>query len=281
MISKDFYFELEKRFRGSRELILERLKVYSPILLNLKKSRNVSALDLGCGRGEWLELLSSMEISASGVDLDEEMLKDGLAKGFQVYKKDALEHLKSLPHQCLDLVTGFHIIEHLELETLIKVLNESFRVIRPGGLIIFETPNPENVQVGSHSFYLDPTHERPLPPSFTKFLVEYAGFQNAKIFRLNSTVKPDSESLADIQNWYLHSFPDYSILATKDSDSGAVYEGIDFPADPSSIMLQSLRLFDNRIKEMEAKTNDTFNLVEKLRKSSLGRLARAIKDKKA
>jgi SAM-dependent methyltransferase len=279
MISNDFYFELEKQFRGPRELILNRLKVYIPILINLKNNGNVSALDIGCGRGEWLETLSNQNIPAVGVDLDKEMLKDCLSRGFQVHHQDALEYMKSLPDQTLDLVTGFHIIEHLDLELLIQILKESLRVLRSGGMIIFETPNPENIQVGSHTFYIDPTHAKPLPPSFLMFLVEYAGFKEAKILRLNSSEKPETENLADIQNWYLHSFPDYSILAVKSAESAIPYGGLNFPAGPSTIMLESLRIFDNRIKEIEAITNYTYSFVEKLRNSPIGKLARAVKGK--
>ncbi len=102
-----------------------------------------------------------------------------------VTEKDAVSFLRNLKPNAVGAITSFHLIEHLPLKTLISLLDESLRVLKPNGLIILETPNPGNLQVGSNTFYLDPTHRNPLPPQFTQFLLEARGFINVQILPLH------------------------------------------------------------------------------------------------
>jgi len=106
-------------------------------------------------------------------------------RGFDVQESDALEYLKKLDPNSLGVITGFHIIEHLPLRTLISLFDESLRALMPGGMVIFETPNPENIIVGSCNFYYDPTHIRPIPPDVLQFLAETRGFVKTEILRLH------------------------------------------------------------------------------------------------
>ncbi|PMB27991.1 methyltransferase domain-containing protein [Fischerella thermalis] len=179
------YVAFEDQFRGSRDLILNRLKVYLPLIAEAKVGTpETPILDVGCGRGEWLELLQKSGYAAKGLDINRVMLEQCRLKGLEVIEADVIAYLQSLPDAVIGAITGFHIIEHLPFEALIKLLIETARVLKPGGLAIFETPNPENIIVGSCNFYSDPTHRNPLFPPTVKFLMEQYGFANVELLRL-------------------------------------------------------------------------------------------------
>jgi SAM-dependent methyltransferase len=142
-------------------------------------------LDVGCGRGEWLEVLRDAGIAAYGCDTNEVMVSRCKNLGLDVEVEDALNHLRSMPADSLGAVTGFHVMEHLPLAEQEVLLHESLRVLCPGGIALFETPNPENLSVGGHFFYTDPTHLRPLPPALLAHMANAAGFASTHIVRLH------------------------------------------------------------------------------------------------
>jgi O-antigen chain-terminating methyltransferase len=114
-------------------------------------------------------------------------------------------------------VTGFHIIEHLPFSVLLKVFKECRRVLKPGGIVLFETPDPENVVVGSGSFYLDPTHLRPLPKDLVAFVAKQAGFTDVRVMRVNPV--PEKFGLlqneSDLEKRFTHYFygpQDYAVI---------------------------------------------------------------------
>lgn len=185
MSSNNFYRAFEERYRGSRELIRTRLQAYQPFLAPLPGIyQPANAIDLGCGRGEWLELLQCAGFAPHGVDLDAGMLAACTERGLPVTQGDALIHLQSLGDASQCIVSGFHIAEHLAFDDLETLVQHALRVLKPGGLLILETPNPENVVVGTSSFYLDPTHLRPIPPLLLSFLPEHHGFARVHTVRL-------------------------------------------------------------------------------------------------
>ena len=217
-MSDNFYKAFEDRYRGSRELILSRLRVYLPFVMPLLQYYpNAQATDLGCGRGEWLELLTENGFSVQGVDLDRHMLSACRERNLAVYEDDAIEFLKTLPDNSQIIVSGFHLVEHIPFDDVRRLVDEALRVLKPGGIIILETPNPENLVVGSCNFYLDPTHNRPVPPLLLSFLVEYCGFYRSKILRLQelaALVKNDEPTLINVLNG---SSPDYAVVAQKNA----------------------------------------------------------------
>jgi len=146
---------------------------------------NSPVLDLGCGRGEWLELLKQNDFKGIGVDINRVMLALCKEYGLDVFEGDALAFLRGQPAGSLGAVTGFHIIEHLPLKTLIQLIDEVLRVLKPGGMVIFESPNPENLVTGACNFYTDPTHRNPLPPGTTRHLLEVRGFGRVDTLRLH------------------------------------------------------------------------------------------------
>jgi SAM-dependent methyltransferase len=188
------YVAFENQFRGSRELIKERVRVY---LDDVRGAGAVTAdssiLDLGCGRGEWLELVNENGLAGEGVDSNAIMVSACQERGLRVTEGDALEYLRALPAESRGAITAFHLIEHLQFQVLVQLLRESFRVLRPGGLAIFETPNPDNVLVGSNGFYSDPTHLHPLPKEYSRFILQSVGFSDVVARPLN----PDKDSLPE------------------------------------------------------------------------------------
>ncbi len=214
--SRDFYVAFEDKFRGSKELILSRLEAYRPFLKALKGSNvGKKALDLGCGRGEWLEVLAQEGFDASGVDLDDGMIEVAKSRELNVKKGDALTALKETPSDSLAVVSAFHLVEHIPFETLLELVNEAFRVLKDRGILILETPNPENLRVGTEFFYLDPTHQKPIPSHLLKFIPEYIGFGRVEVLRLNEPWGMLDKKPVETIDIFSGVSPDYSIIAIK------------------------------------------------------------------
>ena len=214
-----FYVAFEDVFRGTREDIKGRLARYLELLRNAGAGQlGKPVLDVGCGRGEWLELLKENHILAYGVDLNGMMVERTVALGLEAYHADVIEHLRGLSDMSLSALTGFHIVEHLPFEVLIDFLDEALRVLTPGGIIMFETPNPETIRVGATTFYNDPTHRNPIPPQVLQFMVEHRGFEAAEILRLHPftdglLTQPTAD--AELLNRVLFGPQDYAVVARR------------------------------------------------------------------
>jgi SAM-dependent methyltransferase len=182
----DFFAAFDAQFRGGRADIKERLRVYLPIFKEAKIGTDDSPIvDLGCGRGAWLEVLQTEGLRATGVDRNPLLVEDCRRYGVDVLESDALTYLCGLPDGSLGGVTGFHIVEHLPFDVLLKLFEETVRVLQPGGVAVFETSNPQNVLVSTNEFYLDPSHRTPLPSSLLKFIAEVKGLQRIELLHLH------------------------------------------------------------------------------------------------
>lgn len=213
----DFYRKFEDKFRGSRELIYDRLKVYLEFVIPLQRLYpNELWVDLGCGRGEWLELLSSANINSLGVDVDEEMLSACIDLGLNACLCDAVSFLESKPEESFIGITAFHVAEHLSSNELHKLIEQSFRVLKPGGVLIIETPNPENIVVGSCGFYLDPTHVKPIPPPLLEFMSSYYGFYRSLTLRLQEPEQVVTSGAKTLMDVFSGVSPDYAIVVQKE-----------------------------------------------------------------
>lgn len=178
------YVAFEESFRGSLELIRARAEPYLEIIAGDRPdARKAPVLDLGCGRGDWLELLKEHGFDAIGIDSNSAFLNVCRQRGLKVMEGDVLELIRRLPDASISAVTGMHIAEHLPFTVLIELLDECLRVLVPGGVLALETPNPENLQVAALYFYNDPTHRNPLPPQTLSWLVEARGFSEVEIKR--------------------------------------------------------------------------------------------------
>ncbi|HEX7645394.1 MAG TPA: methyltransferase domain-containing protein [Burkholderiaceae bacterium] len=214
-----FYRAYEDRNRGSRDLIKSRLTAYRPFFEPwVSREPAPSALDLGCGRGEWLEVLREAGYAPSGVDLDEGMLAGLCRRGFDVRRMDALQALRATPDASLALVSAFHLVEHIPFDDVRALIREALRVLKPGGLLILETPNPENLVVGSNLFYQDPTHLRPLPTELLRFAVEFEGFKRHIVARLQEDAS--LHGTGDIGLWTVleGASPDYAVIGQKPAE---------------------------------------------------------------
>lgn len=212
-----FYRAFEDRHRGSRELILERLQAYMPFLEPFLTLENGPvAIDLGCGRGEWLEMVIGAGFAARGVDLDEGMLEGCRSRGLPADLGDAVGALKARAAESVSVISAFHLVEHIPFPALQELVSEALRVLKPGGLLILETPNAENLFVGSNGFYMDPTHERPIPHLLLSFLTEFSGFERSKLLRLQEEARlHDPATSIDLITALGSSSPDYAIVAQK------------------------------------------------------------------
>jgi 2-polyprenyl-3-methyl-5-hydroxy-6-metoxy-1,4-benzoquinol methylase len=214
------YVTFEDQFRGTREDIKQRLRIYLPYVVQVVgKSESAIILDVGCGRGEWLEVLRENNYRAKGVDRNRVMIQQCNELDLDVTESDALDYLKNQRGNRFKVITGFHIVEHIPFKAMLSLLDESLRLLKPGGMIIFETPNPENLIVGSCNFYLDPTHRQPIPPPQLLFMVEQRGFVKAQIMRLHPLEdfldrSSDHGYNEKIQNLFSNA-QDYSVIAYK------------------------------------------------------------------
>jgi O-antigen chain-terminating methyltransferase len=225
---EQLYEDLEDTFRGTREHVRALVSEYLDDLAKVPGKGPV--IDIGCGRGEWIEVLRDAEIDAYGIDLNQVVVDRCAARGLDVRHGDALAHLRSIPEGSVRAITSFHLVEHLSLDTLVGLIEAALLALQPGGIFIMETPNPSNLQVGASSFYLDPTHLKPLHPQFLQFLAVQRGFADAEVRFLHPEAGPRlrpedladhaadparAQRLVDQINWALSGPLDYAVVAHK------------------------------------------------------------------
>ena len=187
------YPAFEDHFRGSEEEIARRQSVYLPVVEQVVMSGGV--VDVGPGRGEWLTLLRDHGIAAYGVESHPLFVDACRDKGLTVIQGDAIAHLWELPPATLDMVTSFHVVEHLDTEELLELIAAAHHALRPGGCLLLETPNPTNLVMGACDFYADPTHRAPLPPHLLEYLVAVQGFGAIEVRHLH----PRTEQLRQMR----------------------------------------------------------------------------------
>ncbi|MBT8490483.1 MAG: methyltransferase domain-containing protein [Deltaproteobacteria bacterium] len=211
------YVSFEDRFRGTREDIKTLMKEYLPYIKGCKAgTANAPILDIGCGRGEWLEICGEEGLKATGVDINNVMIAQCSELGLDVTQTDAIQFLKDQESKKFGAITGFHFIEHIELSERITFFDETLRVLKPGGVALFETPNPENLTVGAFSFYIDPTHKKPLVPETMQFILEQRGFVNVEIKRLHKNKEYNNKkSDQKFKNKWFFSEMDYALIGYK------------------------------------------------------------------
>lgn len=201
----DGYRAFEDVFRGAEALIRTRQERF----LSFVEDR-APVLDVGCGRGEFLDLLATRGLAASGVDLDPGMVAHCRAKGHDVVHGDGLEHLASLEDGSLGMVFAAQVVEHLPVERLKRLLALTHVKLRPGGRLCVETVNPHSVQA-LKTFWADPTHEHPLFPEPLLALVRAAGFDEAFAFHPNGTGDYDRDRFET---------GEYAVVAAKGAQPG-------------------------------------------------------------
>ena len=170
------YVGFEDRFRGSEDEIRARLIDYVPYF---KGAADV--LDVGCGRGEFLDLLKATGVSARGLDLNPEMVEVCRTRGLEATTGDALAHLDSLPDESVGGLLAIQVVEHLEPEYLSRFLQTAFYKLRPGARLVLETINPACWVAFFESYIRDLTHVRPIHPDTLQYLLHASGFSAVEV----------------------------------------------------------------------------------------------------
>jgi len=226
------YLSFEDLHRGSREQIMERQRAY---LLHFSQCRRV--LDIGCGRGEFLELLKKSGVNGVGIDINPAMVSYCQALGLNVEKADAVAHLSETPAGHYDGIFCAQVVEHLTWPQILTLLRLSYEKLPEGGKILMETINPQCLTTFSGAFYLDPTHVKPVHPLTLQFACRAIGFSSSEI--IFTSLIPDEMKLKEVDffrrigdvsdklinvlndnviqlNELLYAPQDYAILAVKE-----------------------------------------------------------------
>ena len=170
------YVGFEDRFRGSEDEIRSRLADYVPYFAGAS-----DVLDVGCGRGEFLDLLKNAGITARGLDLNAEMVEVCKARGLDATAGDAVSYLDGLPDESLGGLLAIQVVEHLEPGYLQRFVQTAFYKLRPGGIMMLETINPACWVAFFESYIRDLTHVRPIHPETLQYLLHASGFSSATI----------------------------------------------------------------------------------------------------
>lgn len=206
------WLRFASRFRGSEERIRELQRFYVPFFEGARE-----VLDLGCGRGEFLEVMKEAGIPARGVDLSRESVELCRAKGLSAAQADLLEHLASLADASLGGIFCGQVVEHLEPARLPELVRLASRKLERGAALAIETPNPECLAIFATHFFLDPTHTRPVPSSLLVFYLEEYGFGRIQVHRLSPALE-SMPSLAALPEDFRQAFfggLDYAVVGRR------------------------------------------------------------------
>ena len=206
-IDDSLYVALEDHFRGDPSIIRQRQLAYVPYVEGVV-TIDKPLLDLGCGRGEWLTVLRDRGIAARGIDSNRACIDDCKQLELDVELAELTDYLNTLPDASFGAVTMFQVLEHLPFNVLLNVMRSILRVLTPGGIFIGEVPNSETLQVGASTFWIDPTHERPLFPGLLRFLASEIGFKKVDgVYSSPLSEEPDVSSLPiEVQETFLGMF---------------------------------------------------------------------------
>lgn len=188
-IESDFYIYQQEKFRGSEELVISRMNEYKKYVKTVKKlNEQHPFIDIGFGRGEFFNILKNAGISnIIGVDINHQYVYSAQINGYSVSQGDAIEYLNNYQGK-FSGASAFHLIEHLTFPHIYDLLYLIYEKLEKNGIIILETPNPENLQVASTIFYTDYTHKYKLSPALLELILEYIGYKNIQILRLTPMV---------------------------------------------------------------------------------------------
>lgn len=230
---EEAYLAFEERFRGTEEEVRDRLRQHLDRLEGVGELGDV--LDLGCGRGEALAVLRDAGLPARGVDASARMVARCRERGLRAEEGDLFEALAAEAEGSLGAVVSFHVVEHLPATSLDRLIRLAWRALAPGGVLLLETPNPLSVAVAARSFWLDPTHRRPVHPDTLELFVRGAGFEPVERIELRPFAEPerlpeidlasvpeDQRPLADrvnrirdVLDELLYGYQDYAVVGRK------------------------------------------------------------------
>jgi O-antigen chain-terminating methyltransferase len=206
------YGRFAERFRGTEEYVREGQRFYVPFFAGRR-----DVLDIGCGRGEFLELMREAGVAARGIDLGQESVDLCRQKGLAAETADLFAYLAALPEASLDGIFSAQVVEHLPPERLPEMIRLAASRLERGGLLAIETPNPECLAIFASHFYLDPTHSRPVPHALLSFYMEEYGLGQIQVHK-RSPAAETMPALAALPEDFREAFfggLDYAILGVK------------------------------------------------------------------
>lgn len=206
------YTRFAYRFRGPEEHVRRTEEFYRPYFANCR-----SVLDIGCGRGEFLDLMREMGIPAKGIDLGEESVAQCREKGLDAEVADLFAYLGPDTSGEFDGIFASQIVEHIDPARLPEMIRLCAAGLRRGGVLAMETPNPDCLAIFATYFYLDPTHTRPVPRQLLEFYMEEAGIGAIEVHELSPAVESIPE-IAELPESFRKRFfggLDYAIVGRK------------------------------------------------------------------
>ena len=229
-MTSNFYLAFENEFRGDTESILSQFSKYDFLIdLIIKDIENPKFIDIGSGRGEWIQKWSNKVEDCFGIENDQEMISLCREKGLNIIDGDAIDILPTLSTNSVSILTMFHMIEHINYKQCRKILSECYRVLSEDGIFIIETPSIDNLIVSTNTFYLDHTHISHINPEALKFSMKSIGFDKVSDFYINGgPMKDDKHSkITRILNGVAQ---DLLIVATKNVSKSKLifHEDIDW-----------------------------------------------------
>lgn len=205
------YFDFENHFRGTRKNI----KVAQSIYLPYFKDKNM-VIDLGCGRGEFLELMQAHHVNGIGVDAYEDFVVYCQMKGLKAIHKDANQYLREIPENSVDGIFAAQLAEHLETRQLIELCKRAYEVLSLDGCFIIETPNPTCLATYYSWFYVDPSHIKPVHPLTLEYFLKQAGFKRTQV--LYTEQSKTGYRLPLLESEHVHNLEQYNDGVNRLSD---------------------------------------------------------------
>ncbi len=201
-----------ERFRGPEESVKRGQQFYVPFFAGCKE-----VLDIGCGRGEFLDLMREAGVPARGIDLSRESVDLCRTKGLQADVADLFLYLDGLPDASMDGIFSAQVVEHLAPARIPEMIRLAARKLRRGGVLAIETPNPECLAIFATHFYLDPTHRRPIPHPLLRFYMEEYGIGHIEVHHRSPAIE-SMPALASVPEDFRNAFfggLDYAIIGRK------------------------------------------------------------------
>ena len=266
-MDSDFYTEFENNFRGSREQIINVLSNYDGLIdyiLNI--DNHPSLLDIGSGRGEWIQKCNAKGFKSIGLELDTKMVNDCKKLNLDIKQGDALSLLDDFSEDSFSIISAFHVIEHMNHKNIKELLIKSKRILKPKGLLILETPSIDNLIVSSKSFHIDPTHINPIHPDLLAFMIKRSGFDRLKYYFINGGPLQNSE--ADLLTRVFNGVAQDVVLVGSKSNQidNSIFENPNLIIRDMSVGLTSLEAaieFDNYSRNRYAQYDEAIFLMRK------------------
>jgi len=221
-MSDDFYTAIKDKHHDLREFTKFRGSIYLPFIepLLLSHKENASGIDLGCGHGEWNELLRSSGFCGCAIDIDEG--GSAMPRAPDVTVAEGVTTLKALPDASQTVVSAFHIADYLPFLDLQLLIREALRVLKHSGVLILEISNPQNTASANITIPWDVTEQKPISPKLLSFLTEYYGFAKVEIIRLQELKSAPGNAGAASHDVTGGTSADYAVVARKLGDAPSI-----------------------------------------------------------